>query len=63
MIDLHEIDIFTPTASDNMTNRLKEFMTYGTIQFMQTAATQILISFDKNNVKAKVKEDGAKRKS
>ena len=53
MVNVLEIGVLSPTEPDTMKNRLKEFMMYGTAQFMQTAATEILISLDKNNVKAK----------
>ena len=47
------MNTFSPTASDNMKNRLKEFMLYGITQFMERAATEILNSMDKDNIKAK----------
>ena len=53
MKNLLEMDVLSPTEPDNLKNRLKEFMMYGTAQFMQTAATEILNSLDKNNIKAK----------
>ena len=46
------MDIITPTATDDMKNRLKEFTMFGTAQFLERAAIEILIAFDKNNVKA-----------
>ena len=51
MKNLLEMDVLSPTEPDTMKNRLKEFMMYGTAQFMQTAATEILNSLDKNNIK------------
>ena len=41
----------TPTAEDTMMNRFHKFVLYGTIQFNHRAATEILISTDKNNAK------------
>ena len=51
MTDFLEMKATSPTAHDTPTNRLKEFLMYGTAQFMQRAATEILISADKNNAK------------
>ena len=48
-----EMNLISQTASDSPQNRFKEFMMYGTAQFMQRASTEILISLDKNNAKSK----------
>lgn len=53
MTDLLEMKVTSPTGHDTPIKRFKEFMMYGTAQFMQRAATEILISMDKNNAKAK----------
>ena len=49
MTDLLEMKVTSPTGHDTPIKRFKEFMMYGTAQFMQRAATEILISMDKNN--------------
>ena len=40
------------TIEDTIYNRFYEFVFYGTIQFNHRAATEILISMDKNNAKS-----------
>ena len=51
MENIVEMDEMSPTAEDNMKNRLREFLLHGLIQFNQTASTNILISMDKDNAK------------
>ena len=43
------MDTFSPTAKDTMRNRLRELSMFGTVQFNQRVATEIMISMDKNH--------------
>ena len=49
MDNLVEMMDLSPTLEDTFVNRCKEFALYSTTQFFQRAATEILVSEDKNN--------------
>lgn len=51
-MDAYEMKSFSQMAQDTDENRLYEFSLHGAAQFFQRAATEILISEDKNNAAA-----------
>ena len=53
MEDKHlELQTVSPTALDNIKNRLREFVDYAAAHFILRAATEVLISMDKNNAQS-----------
>ena len=43
------MDTYSPSFKDSLRNRLREYLIFGTVQFNQTIAKQILVSMDKDN--------------
>ena len=43
------MDTISPNLKDSLRNRLREYLIFGTVQFNQTIAKQILVSMDKDN--------------
>ena len=43
------MDTLSPSMKDSLRNRLKEHLLFGTVQFFQRIAREILVSMDKDN--------------
>ena len=43
------MDTFSPSLKDSLRNRLKEYLIFGTVQFFQNIAREILVSMDKDS--------------